>query len=584
MASTMKKLVSFIGFHAGVLKELYRLKPFKTALLVFFSFLLPFANLINLKLSEYLTNQIAYLDFSNEDAFVKILLVIVFFGFSLILFNIVRWVLNNINNRFTKEVITAKKEDFMKKISRISYENFESSDFYDTIWNANEAPLHFAIAILHITALIDVVVSVVIYSVLLCRINAMFVGYIIIAFILYLVINKNVINKWDEYYDKYIIPEQRKSSYFENIISNRVNHFTIQVNRQYKFFVDKYETHTEKERKYQLKLNFLTFSVELSISALFLIVIFLVLSYIAKGIAEGRYAIGMFTLVSAVMFQLFSIFRELTQYIYSDKMHVKRINAFKSIMSMPDKSNMEVKEAQSKIVIKNLSYKYKQSQFNALDNVSCEFGYNQKVAIVGKNGSGKTTLMQIILGLLDDYSGECINTIGKVAAIMQDFQFYQMTIRENIELGRQGEAMSESEILDILKKVDLYDLVMGLPDGINTRIGQLEGGIELSKGQFQRLAVARMLADKEAKVWILDEPTAYLDPIAEIEMYQYILSLSGERLVLFISHRLGFAKQADRIIVMDEGRIAEVGTHDELMIIENGIYKTMFEAQREWYT
>ena len=104
----------------------------------------------------------------------------------------------------------------------------------------------------------------------------------------------------------------------------------------------------------------------------------------------------------------------------------------------------------------------------------------------------------------------------------------------------------------------------------------------MSKGQWQRLAIARLLAQKDANVWILDEPTAYLDPIAEIEMYQYIFSLAEDRLVLFISHRLGFAKNADRIIVIAEGMIVQDGTHREL-INTNGLYQEMYMAQKDWY-
>lgn len=130
----------------------------------------------------------------------------------------------------------------------------------------------------------------------------------------------------------------------------------------------------------------------------------------------------------------------------------------------------------------------------------------------------------------------------------------------------------------------MLDVVERLPNGIDTYIGELNGGVEMSKGQLQRLAIARMLANEEAKVWILDEPTAFLDPIAEIDMYDYILSLAGDRLVFFISHRLGFARKADRIIVIDNGAICEYGSHDELMQKDGGLYKRMFDAQKTWYS
>ena len=106
--------------------------------------------------------------------------------------------------------------------------------------------------------------------------------------------------------------------------------------------------------------------------------------------------------------------------------------------------------------------------------------------------------------------------------------------------------------------------------------------MELSKGQWQRLAIARLLANEEAEIWILDEPTAFLDPLAELELYKLIFSLAGNRLVFFISHRLGFAKNADRILVMKDGKICEEGTHYDLMQCR-GEYAKLYGMQEQWY-
>ena len=213
------------------------------------------------------------------------------------------------------------------------------------------------------------------------------------------------------------------------------------------------------------------------------------------------------------------------------------------------------------------------------------FKKGEKVAVVGHNGSGKTTLMAIIARLLRSYEGELHEGGAVVSAVMQDFVHYQMTVKESIELGCGGRELSEEKIFEILKKVELYDFIMSKPKGIGTNIGQLEeDGVELSKGQYQRLAIARLLANEDSNVWILDEPTAFLDPIAEIETYRHIFDLAGDRLVFFISHRLGFAKHADRIIVTEDGRIVEDGSHSELIARQNSVYKKMFESQKEWYS
>ena len=201
---------------------------------------------------------------------------------------------------------------------------------------------------------------------------------------------------------------------------------------------------------------------------------------------------------------------------------------------------------------------------------------------MGVNGSGKTTLISVILSLLNQQKGQYLGREIPKTAILQDFCQYQMTIRQNIEIGCGGRELPEEKIWEILRQVGLYEEVSRMSGGINTMLGQLEEGIELSKGQWQRLVIGRLLANEEARVWILDEPTAYLDPIAEVEMYRQIWKLSGNRLVFFISHRLGFAQNADSIIVIEGGQIAESGSHEQLMKAR-GIYASMFQGQQEWY-
>lgn len=150
-------------------------------------------------------------------------------------------------------------------------------------------------------------------------------------------------------------------------------------------------------------------------------------------------------------------------------------------------------------------------------------------------------------------------------------------------MGDPGRKLTDEEIWELLDTVGLREKVAGLEQGLDTRLGQLDGQGDFSKGQWQRIAIARLLAKKDAGIWILDEPTAYLDPLSEIEVYNMIYRLAGDRIVIFISHRLGFARQTDRILVFRKGEIAEQGSHEELMEKENGIYREMYSLQKEWY-
>lgn len=217
----------------------------------------------------------------------------------------------------------------------------------------------------------------------------------------------------------------------------------------------------------------------------------------------------------------------------------------------------------------------------------------EKIAIVGENGSGKTTFTNILLGLLTHFKGSI--TIGNqvfskenpipikmIQSLSQDFTMYQTSIKDNVLFG-EDTAIPSNKLEDAFNLVGISDFITTLPDGDETFLGQLEdSGIQLSKGQEQKLAVARMIASSKAPIWIFDEPTAYLDPLAEIDMYKFLYELANEKTMLFISHRLGFAPMADRIIVFSHGKIAEIGTHEELMRTK-GTYANMYEAQKSWY-
>lgn len=322
--------------------------------------------------------------------------------------------------------------------------------------------------------------------------------------------------------------------------------------------------------------------------------------------AEGRYEIGYFTMVMAMLFNLFSEVKNFSYFLLNQNWYIRTLDAYYDVMNFKETPVRPIGAADVNVVnnnvsgsatggasdgvvaLKDIRYQYIQSEQYALRGISCAFKRGEKIAVVGRNGGGKTTLVSVVLGLLKNFEGvltlegSAQNAAG-ITAILQDFGQYQMTVKENIELGCGGRELSEGKIIEILKKVDLYEFITAKPEGIYTKLGQLEeSGVELSKGQWQRIAIGRLLANEDARIWILDEPTAYLDPIAEIEMYKFIFNIAEDRLMFFISHRLGFAKNADRIIVINDGVIAEDGVHEELMR-QNGLYAKMFNAQREWY-
>ena len=245
------------------------------------------------------------------------------------------------------------------------------------------------------------------------------------------------------------------------------------------------------------------------------------------------------------------------------------------------------------IEFEDVRFRYPGTDVPVLDGISFRIQAGQHYALVGANGSGKSTITKLMLGLYpptggriaindipsNEWSQEALN--GLFGVVFQDFVRYSLTVRDNIALGSLS-SEEDSSIAASLELAGLNGFVKHLPRGYETPLGKvLAGGVDVSGGQWQRLAVARSLAS-EAPVRILDEPTAALDPLAESEVYESYSRVSAGLTTLFISHRLGSTKIADRILVIHEGTIKESGTHDRLMQ-EGGVYAQMFEAQESWY-
>lgn len=437
-----RQAISFFAFHFKLLKELFAEFNFRTLIVLMLSLILPLSGLAEVKLLEFLTNSVAEMGLDNG-SFSLVVVTVCELLFIILVSKAVGWLFDIVNNRYCKQIVVSKQKKLLRKLDRISYECYESAAFYNDIWLAYRAPSEYASAISQITALINVFVYLIIYSVMLCQINLFFVLFLAATFLLNVYLSKKTTNKWDYIYDEQIIPEQRRSNYFETVLSNRVNHHTIQTGRQLPYFSNKYEEHADNERKSTLKLNALTFITELSVSIFFIITAFAILLYVANGIAAGRYMIGKFTLICAVMFQLFDIFRSLTQYIFADKRHMKIIQTYERVFDFPDRVQALVAAGDGVIKLSDLNYRYAQADADVLHHISFTFKKGEKIAIVGANGSGKTTLVSIILNLLECGAEEFHNGIGQAIAVMQDFQSYQMTIRENIQLGVAGKTLSK---------------------------------------------------------------------------------------------------------------------------------------------
>ena len=259
----------------------------------------------------------------------------------------------------------------------------------------------------------------------------------------------------------------------------------------------------------------------------------------------------------------------------------------KEIMDMPpmDIDGAEIAPAKRDIELRNVDFSYDRKKI--IDNVCLTIPEKTTTAFIGPSGGGKTTLChlmarfwdvqvgQVLLGgrNVKDYSFDSL--MRNFSFVFQNVYLFEDTIANNIRFGEPEASMEK--VIEAAKKARCHDFITALPDGYDTVIG--EGGASLSGGEKQRISIARAIM-KDAPVIILDEATANVDPESKAELTAAIEALTKEKTIIMIAHRLKTVRHADQIFVVDNGRIVQHGTHEEL-IVEEGIYKTFVEGRQE---
>lgn len=312
---------------------------------------------------------------------------------------------------------------------------------------------------------------------------------------------------------------------------------------------------------------------------------------------KGIITVGMFmSLTNSCISLIESMSWEFREYIDKLTELVNYIKEVKKVALLRERADA-IKEKNTQTLFNSIefvdvSFSYPNSEKRVLDHISFKMEAGVHYAIVGKNGEGKSTIIKLLSGLYSDYSGKILingkelreyglsDLKGMFSIVYQDFGKYAISMRDNLKLADAG--ISEKNIMKILQRFDLESAVNKLSDGIDTPLGRIQSaGMDLSGGEWQRLALSRAYANN-APVYLLDEPTAALDPISESQVYQDFQKASDNKTTILISHRLGSVKLADQILVLDHGRIVESGSHEKLLENQQ-LYFEMYESQRSWY-
>ncbi len=305
--------------------------------------------------------------------------------------------------------------------------------------------------------------------------------------------------------------------------------------------------------------------------------------------------LGTFMLVISASGQLQAITTKLLVNVISILADMKYMKDFFQFLEMEREEESELGENfnQMDIVFENVTFTYPGSNCMALDGVSVEIRQGEKIAVVGANGSGKSTFVNMLCGFYQPDSGkikvngdeisEIVSRVRQsISVVFQHFCQYQDTLRNNITIS-DPYRQEESAIWELAKKTGADEVIQGKDKKLDEMIGIFsESGDNLSGGQWQKIAITRALYRKGVCIYILDEPTAALDPVAEANIYRNFSTMTENKTTILISHRLGITSVVDRILVFDKGRIVEDGSHKDLMNL-NGVYAHMYRSQARWY-
>ena len=477
-----------------------------------------------------------------------------------------------------------------RKLQRIDPSRFEETSFLDDLNKAREGiaviPLFSQLIFLIVCFYGVYFGSIGIY---LYRLKPILVITLVVAFIpalLAQIVRGKVFTKLEEQN----APLRREYEYYQKTICDREYFKETRLlgafNFFHKLFSDTMLLLTRKtwqaERKtalLQLLLNITSFA-GMAISAYMLF----------TATMSGEITVGAFAAVFAALGNIFSIMQEIiNMHIGSMNRDIGKITNFVRMLDIPEWTGTEKAPDFSKgIVAQNISFTYPGRDEPAVRDVSLTIAEGETIAIVGENGAGKSTLVRLLTGIYHPSDGKV--TVGGldtarfapksvykgISGVFQKYQRYKMTLKDNVAISDM-ESPGTERLDTALHDADFNSESAG-PD---TMLSPEFDGIDLSGGQWQRLAIARGLYRQNGFI-VLDEPTSAIDPIEETKIYTQFQHLASGKCAVVVTHRLGSAKLAHRIVVMDGGRIIDTGTHNEL-VARPGKYADMWIAQAKWY-
>lgn len=503
-------------------------------------------------------------------------------------------------NLFVRRVQLEAEQRLLEQASKVDLGHFDNSDWHDRLARAKRdvswRPGDLTWSVLGLSGN---VVTIVLMAGLLASLHYILVVLALVAALLSLALERRVTARLYEFYYKET-PEEREREYLGDLLVQPRNTKEIRAYVLADYLLERHRERSEelyrlREQMYRSGTRVSMWTGLVTGTALALAYLFVARQGVAGSIDPGGVVlvIGAFTAVSSTLGLISSTFVSVDQ-------HTTFLEDYFSFLSIdplvpvPSPARPVPPSLEAGIEFDQVTFTYPGGTEPALTGLNLHLRSGELMALVGENGAGKSTLVKLLLRFYDVDEGavrvggadlreltpgELRNRIG---VLFQDYASYELTVRENVVMGRPAGPVDDDRVLAALKDSRSEWLVKKMPGGLDSKVGRLfEGGHDLSGGEWQRLALARIMY-RNADIWILDEPTASLDPEAEAAIFAELKTMLKGRIGIVISHRFSTVRIADRIAVIADGKVSELGSHEELLKA-GGRYAELFELQAAGY-
>jgi ATP-binding cassette, subfamily B, bacterial len=395
-------------------------------------------------------------------------------------------------------------------------------------------------------------------------------------------------------------PAKRQMDYLRQVAGSREGAKEVKLFGLNKFFTNRFQALANQIYKEDVALSRSKLIVGGLLGVIGTLGYYGAYVYVIWRTLHGAYDIGYFTFLTAAIQQASSNLQQVfstASGIADQALFLTDLIAFFDMKSTVDANPNGLRTPQTiqrGFEFRNVSFTYPGTERTVLKNFSLTLSPGERIALIGENGQGKTTVVKLITRLYDPTEGQILldgvdlreysleDLHRHIGVIFQDFMRFEMTARENIAVGRVDRPHQQTDIESAAHKSLADTVVDKLAGGYDQMLGRrFEGGVELSGGEWQKIALARAYL-RDAQLLILDEPTAALDARSELEVFERFAELTQGKMALLISHRFSTVRMADRIVVLEGGRLIEEGTHQQLMA-RAGVYAGMFEMQAASY-